>query len=130
METKRRFSRTHDQPGESQFWFGITRSDLNFDQVEYDCGGNGVFRFPRATVDDLAGRAPQSRPDRHRHLKFYRKGSSWRAYPAVDNLMAFYQPTHDQIARRAYEIYAGRGYIDGHADEDWAQAERELRGGR
>ena len=36
------------------------------------------------------------------------------------------QPTYDQIARRAYEIYAsGSG---GSADENWHRAERELRG--
>lgn len=39
-------------------------------------------------------------------------------------------PTHEQIARRAYELYAQRGYIDGYAEEDWAQAERELKLGR
>jgi magnesium-transporting ATPase (P-type) len=32
-----------------------------------------------------------------------------------------------QIARRAYELYEGRGRTDGHAGQDWAQAERELR---
>lgn len=39
-------------------------------------------------------------------------------------------PTHEQIARRAYELYAQRGYVDGYAEEDWAQAERELKLGR
>lgn len=36
------------------------------------------------------------------------------------------QPTHDQIARRAYEIYANRGYTHGNHEQDWLQAEREL----
>jgi hypothetical protein len=36
------------------------------------------------------------------------------------------QITHEMIAKRAYEIYlSGRG---GTADENWARAERELRG--
>lgn len=39
-------------------------------------------------------------------------------------------PTREQIAQRAYELFAARGYQDGHAEEDWAQAERELRLGR
>ena len=39
------------------------------------------------------------------------------------------RPTHEQIARRAYEIYAGRGYADGNDKQDWLQAERELLGG-
>jgi chromosome segregation ATPase len=36
--------------------------------------------------------------------------------------------SHDAIERRAYEIYLARGGEHGHADEDWAQAEAELRG--
>ena len=39
-------------------------------------------------------------------------------------------PTYDQIARRAYELYAQRGYQHGHDVEDWLQAERELTLGR
>lgn len=30
------------------------------------------------------------------------------------------------IARRAYELYAERGYRDGCALEDWLEAEREI----
>lgn len=37
-------------------------------------------------------------------------------------------PTHDDIAARAYEYYVQRGCVEGHADEDWARAEAELRG--
>jgi len=32
-----------------------------------------------------------------------------------------------QIARRAYELYEQHGHRDGHATEDWLQAEREIR---
>ena len=32
-----------------------------------------------------------------------------------------------QIAKRAYELYEQRGRQDGHANEDWEQAEREVR---
>ena len=31
-----------------------------------------------------------------------------------------------EIRNRAYELYAERWYTDGRADEDWAQAEREV----
>lgn len=31
-----------------------------------------------------------------------------------------------RIALRAYEMYLQRGGVDGHADEDWLQAEREI----
>jgi hypothetical protein len=35
-----------------------------------------------------------------------------------------------EIARRAYEIFLGRGGHDGHDLEDWLQAEAELSGRR
>ncbi len=31
-----------------------------------------------------------------------------------------------RIALRAYELYLQRGGIDGHADDDWLRAEREI----
>jgi len=37
--------------------------------------------------------------------------------------------THDMIARRAYEIYASRGYAAGNQEHDWHEAERQLRAG-
>jgi hypothetical protein len=37
-------------------------------------------------------------------------------------------PSDDRIAERAYELYEQRGCLDGHALEDWTQAEREIRG--
>ena len=36
-------------------------------------------------------------------------------------------PAHAEIGKRAYEIYLARGATPGHAEEDWLQAERELR---
>lgn len=38
-------------------------------------------------------------------------------------------PTHEQIARRAYEIWVHSGYVTGRDAENWAQAERELSAG-
>jgi hypothetical protein len=37
--------------------------------------------------------------------------------------------TQDQIAKRAFEIYAGRGYAPGDQHADWLEAERQLRAG-
>lgn len=37
--------------------------------------------------------------------------------------------TYDMIAKRAYEIYASRGYAAGNPEEDWHEAERQLRAG-
>lgn len=36
------------------------------------------------------------------------------------------EPTHEEIALRAYEIYLERGGAPGDALEDWIRAEREL----
>jgi hypothetical protein len=35
-------------------------------------------------------------------------------------------PSHDEIAKRSYELFLARGGEHGHAEEDWLQAEREL----
>ncbi len=35
-------------------------------------------------------------------------------------------PTHEEIARRSYELYLERGAIDGFHEQDWLQAEAEL----
>jgi len=35
--------------------------------------------------------------------------------------------SHDEIARRAYQLYEARGGEHGHDLQDWFQAERELR---
>ncbi len=37
---------------------------------------------------------------------------------------------HEQVRRRAYELYEHRGRLDGFAEQDWLQAERELRAAR
>jgi len=36
-------------------------------------------------------------------------------------------PSHDEIARRAYELFEARGRLDGFHLEDWLRAEAELR---
>ena len=38
-----------------------------------------------------------------------------------------HEPTHEQIAARAYELYLARGSVDGYSEEDWLLAEAELR---
>jgi Protein of unknown function (DUF2934) len=37
------------------------------------------------------------------------------------------EPSHEDIARRAYQLYEERGGEHGHDLDDWFQAERELR---
>ena len=34
----------------------------------------------------------------------------------------------EEIARRAYELYEARGYVDGFDIEDWLQAEQDIVG--
>ncbi len=33
----------------------------------------------------------------------------------------------EKIRQRAYELYEKRGRVDGHHEEDWAQAEEQIR---
>jgi hypothetical protein len=49
---------------------------------------------------------------------------------APANVLAQPRPTHEEIARRAYEIFVARGGEHGHDVDDWLQAERELTLGR
>jgi hypothetical protein len=44
---------------------------------------------------------------------------------AVESLAI--EPTHEDIARRAYQLYEERGGEHGRDREDWFQAERDLR---
>ena len=37
---------------------------------------------------------------------------------------------NDEIARRAYELYEARGYVDGFDIEDWLQAEQDIVGSK
>jgi len=37
-------------------------------------------------------------------------------------------PTHEEIAKRSYELFLERGGEHGHHEEDWARAEQELLG--
>ena len=48
--------------------------------------------------------------------------------PASDETRPNRAPTHEEISRRAYELWMKRGGVGGNAQEDWLRAERELRG--
>lgn len=47
---------------------------------------------------------------------------AWQKIPAEPA-----SPSQEEIARRAYEIFLARGGEPGHEQEDWLQAESELR---
>jgi hypothetical protein len=44
----------------------------------------------------------------------------------VSGLPAGLEPSHEQIAQRAYELYVQRGDGIGRAEDDWLRAKREL----
>lgn len=39
-------------------------------------------------------------------------------------------PSHEEIAKRAFEIWCGKGRPQGTAEQDWVEAERSLSSGR
>ncbi|MBI3264084.1 MAG: DUF2934 domain-containing protein [Acidobacteria bacterium] len=47
--------------------------------------------------------------------------------PPPPRIESEWQPTSDEIGRRAYEIYETRGHQHGRDLDDWLQAEDELR---
>jgi hypothetical protein len=53
-----------------------------------------------------------------------RRVSSSEAGPHTQNNSLYHR-----IAQRAYELYEQRGRQDGHEEDDWLQAEREILGG-
>jgi len=44
----------------------------------------------------------------------------------MKNNTANHNPTHEQIAQRAYAIFEQNGRVPGHDKENWLQAEKEL----
>jgi hypothetical protein len=56
------------------------------------------------------------------------KTSKARKSKAAEGLAPKRTPTHEEIAARSYELYLARGGQDGHAEQDWLQAESELSG--
>jgi Protein of unknown function (DUF2934) len=52
---------------------------------------------------------------------------SVKASKGVKVLAGRHEPTHDEIAVRAYELFLSRGAEPGHHEEDWLRAESELR---
>jgi hypothetical protein len=44
----------------------------------------------------------------------------------ADETTAWQKPSHEEIRRRAYEVYLERGDLPGDELDDWLRAEREL----
>ena len=82
-----------------------------------------------------AGAAPEARPQRGPDVKTGAKpeakvdpkpGTKAEATPDAYKTETSSDVT-PQIAKQAYELYEQQGRHDGHADQDWLQAEREIR---
>jgi hypothetical protein len=46
---------------------------------------------------------------------------------AGETLANLHEPPREEIERRAYELFVARGEVAGFDQDDWLQAERELR---
>ena len=55
------------------------------------------------------------------------KATSKKSATTTATAIATSDPSYDQIAKRAYELYLERGSVEGHHEEDWLLAEAELR---
>ena len=44
-----------------------------------------------------------------------------------DQTAGLNEPAREEIERRAYELYLARGEVHGYDQDDWLQAERELK---
>ena len=74
---------------------------------------------PAATKKLAAEKAPAAKPAAR---KTTAKKTAPEAGPQLVPAL-----THEQIAKRAYELWAGRGYVQGDPVHDWWQAEQELK---
>jgi Protein of unknown function (DUF2934) len=59
-------------------------------------------------------------------LKLKRDNSQTESAQQRKEASASQRPTHDQIKRRAHQIYLERGARPGNELDDWLRAEREL----
>ena len=50
-----------------------------------------------------------------------------KATPTKIAVTSAASPTHDEIAKRSYELYLQRGSVDGYDGDDWTRAEAELK---
>lgn len=70
--------------------------------------------------------AEKPRAKRDATAKASTKGVRRKPDP-VSAVLSDAPPTREQIAVRAYELFVKGGYQDGHSEEHWLQAERELK---
>lgn len=101
---------------------GLTQNDLRVTRP-HGCRSASQHRATLSAVLFSMGRRREVCHSGFRRRRLYWLASQARYAGAAS------EPTRERIARRAYEIFAGRGYAHGCHEQDWLQAERELRGG-
>ena len=83
----------------------------------------------------LTGERPRAKmhstsPEVQKTKTFPRRGKKQDLSAAKQEIIAepvhYCEDPHDRISRRAYALYAERGYRDGCAIQDWLDAEREI----
>ncbi len=79
----------------------------------------------RTKADKLERQTKQQGKSVDRHPDEIEKTQSTLAPKSDDPTVLI--PIEQQIQRRAYELYEQRGRTDGHALDDWLQAEREIK---
>ena len=67
------------------------------------------------------------RPEQGRTLMTGTSNATGSASATKPRTQAARRPSHDEIAKRAFEIYLSRGEWPGRDVEDWLEAERQLR---
>jgi hypothetical protein len=114
-------------------WREVTRRSLGRTWMRND-GFDVAHLVPALTIGgliavdsdwkDIGQAASADLP--HGHVALYRPGELEQLVADLETRAR--NAIHDEIARRAYEIFEQRGRVHGHDLDDWLQAERELRG--
>jgi hypothetical protein len=79
-----------------------------------ESGGTSMARAPGSPAQDALRSRGNAKSGDEDMPQFYREKSS------------VLNPSHDEIAARAYELYLARGKVSGHEEEDWFEAEKQL----
>jgi hypothetical protein len=82
----------------------------------------------KATASTTGDNAAKAAPKKSPAKKSTPKKSAPKKQPAKATAKS--EPTKDQIAERAYELFLARGGKHGYHMEDWYRAEKELRSGK
>lgn len=89
-----------------------TRSPKSKTENSENLNAGAVTAAPETTVTSVMAESARLEPKR-------------RARPKTDSVL-IPGTIEEEIRRRAYELYEGRGYMSGRETEDWLVAEQEV----